>query len=206
MLHSRRLNEFTLQQKTQIFYKQLNKNVENLLKLNITYINYHLQYILNSQNINNCPLCPYCLQFYLFPGEQVAKELLNKYNITINQSINLFSTTIIRPAECDHINPFCNGGTNNPDNGIFVCSRCNKQKLSLSTINFFNEFLQFNFYTQKYEYHPNIKFYYIELMECDDYINQCMNCKKPSKYHICWHCAGKKNQIISIANYNDTNT
>lgn len=202
--YNRRINEFTLQQKTKIFYNQIHKNVDNLLKLNIPYIHLHLQHLFYSQHINNLPLCPYCLEFYIFPGKQVASELKNKYNITIEQPISLFSSYYIRPAECDHINAFATGGTNNLENGIFVCSRCNKQKSALNTQNFFTQFLQFDFQKQKYIYNPAIRFYFNELMDIDEFNNKCYSCDRPSEYQICWHCASKKNTIIFLANYNDT--
>lgn len=206
MLHYfRKANEFTIQQKTNIFYNQINKNLENLKKLNIPYIQFHIQQIILIPNNNNLPICPYCQETYIFPGKQVANNIQSKHNIIIEQPITLFSSRYIRPAECDHIIPHLNGGTNDIDNGIFVCSRCNKLKSALNTAEFFKEVLLFDYYRNKYILHPKITFNTLELMDADNFNNRCLCCDKPSEYQICWNCAGKKNTLIYIATYNDIN-
>ena len=195
MFTSRRSNEFSLTQKTTIFYKQCQKNIGHLHNINIPYISQHLQHVYNTPNFNNMPLCPYCLECFLFPGEMVANELTKKGHI-IETPPDLFGVLHVRPAECDHIRSFLHGGRNTEDNGIFVCSDCNKNKAHMDA----NQFLQTAFiYDANFKkYIKNLKREYIEYMDGDFY-NKCYHCDKPSKYQICQNCAGRKNLFITLA-------
>jgi len=171
MFGARRNNEFSLAQKTNIFIKQCYKQIQNI---NIQYWENHIQHFYNTPNFKNMPICPYCLNCYLFPGEMVNNELRKK-NYIIETPPDLFGTKWIRPAECDHIRSYLHGGTNSDDNAIFCCSDCNKNKSYLDARQFLQNAFIYDACLRKYTKKTEKEL--IEYMD-GDFNNICYHCNK----------------------------
>lgn len=196
-MNNSRNNEFSFQQKTEIYFNQYIKNYTNLHKLSSPHLDSHLVSVKSFPNYNNLIPCPYCVNCYIYPGENVANELVKRYNIQINLTNNMFSKDYIRPGQCDHIIPYCKGGSNNIDNGIFICAQCNKLKFSNNLFDFFN--MNFTFYNNRFWRKPEIPVDKVEIMDIDFFENKCFSCNQPSKIKICPKCAGRKNEIVYLA-------
>jgi hypothetical protein len=84
---------------------------------------------------------------------------------------SLFNSEYIRPGECDYIIHSSNGGSNDVNNGIFICSQCYKQKANLTTDNFFLNF--FSFYNGRFFKNPKTITNTIEMMDIDENNNKC---------------------------------
>lgn len=192
----RNINEFSTQQKAEIYFKQFLKNYDNL-ELPIPGILQHVHSLKQFNNFGGLIPCPYCFSCFIYPGEIIATEISKRCSLTIETNIDIFSQEWVRPGVCDHIKPHCIGGTNDIKNGIYVCSQCNKLKSSLDLEYFFREF--FNFDGTKFVRKSNIPMDKIAIMNMDCFNNKCFSCNDLSKYKICYKCASKKNEIIYIA-------
>ncbi len=190
-------NDFNLFNKTEIYYNQFCKRYLNLETLNIPYLNTH---IYNAKIVNNkggMIICPFCINCYIHPGANVLKELNIKYGLLIDNDCNLFDNIYFRPGVCDYIKQHPQG-TNTLNNGIYICSQCQKLRNNLSISDFFKNY----FITDKHRYYkrPDIKYNIIEVMNLDNFKNKCLKCNSNSDYKICSNCAGKRDELIYIAN------
>ena len=190
-------SDFSIINKCQIYMQQYNNNFYNLLKLPILNCNNHLYHLSLVPKINNLIICPYCINCYIHPGKNIVNELKNTYKHHIVEYPSLFNSEYIRPGECDYIIHSSNGGSNDVNNGIFICSQCYKQKANLTTDNFFLNF--FSFYNGRFFKNSKTITNTIEMMDIDENNNKCAFCKSHSIYKICQFCAGKKNIIIKLA-------
>jgi len=187
--------DFSIQNKTDIYFNQYYNNFKNIQNINVKFLGYHIDSIKLITKLNNLIVCPYCINCLIFPGKHIAQELLKKYNLRIDETVNLFDKSFIRPGECDFIIPIKHGGSYDITNGIYICSQCQKQKGEMSIQNFFENMFEFN----QNRYFKKYPQKYISLMDVDNFKNRCLNCNHHNPYKICTYCAGKKDEIIYIA-------
>jgi len=190
-------SEFSIHNKTEIYFNQLHKNYKNLEQLNLPFILSHLFEAKKIENRNNLIICPLCINCYIYPGKNVSNELNKKYKIFIEDNTYIFDNWFIRPAECDYIISPSKGGNNSISNGVYICSQCYRQKAELNIRDFINIYFSNNF-VRYFKKNDLIK-QQIELMDVDNFNNRCLNCNYYNNYRICIHCAGKKDEIINVA-------
>lgn len=186
--------DFPSSAKIEIYNQQFLKNFSILEKISIPNILSHTSFLKLSPSPNSLIPCPFCISCFIHPGESLAKEINLKYNLNILTNPHIFNTPFVRPAYCDFIN---SSDLNKVDNGIFICSQCQKFKENHSIYDYFRIFLSFN--GKHYTRNPNLSIPIIELMDVDYFNARCLHCNEYSKYRICHKCAGKKEIILCIA-------
>jgi len=190
-------SDFSLHNKTEIYYNQYHNKLKSLESIPITHFTSHLNIAKSFPKYNGLTVCPFCINCYIHPGKQVITEINKRYGLQIDDNPNIFNNKEIRPGEFEFVVPQSQGGTNSIQNGVFICSQCYKQKSNVSLKDFFNIF--FNCDNQRYYKKPQTINSTFECMDLDLFDRKCFFCKLSSDYKICLFCAGKKNQIISIA-------
>jgi len=186
--------EFSIYTKSQIYYKQNNRNFNNLEKLSIPLLNNHLSIVKNINNYCGLIVCPYCINCYIHPGTNVVNDLKKRYGLIIYNDKSIFDSSDIRPGECSLIDIT---GKNFVDNGIYICYQCYRQKGNMTLQHFFLN----NFISDGVRYYRRSEMIrtVIEMMDKDNFDNKCFSCGVNSEYKICQNCAGRKGEIIKIA-------
>jgi len=187
--------EFSLYNKTEIFYNQFLNKYINIEESKIPFISSHLQYLKLIPHKNNLIPCPYCINCYIHPSSKVSSELSKRFSLNIENNCSLFDLSFIRPGEYDYIRTPNQGGTNSISNGVIICSQCSKQKNNLTLLDFFNNC----FISDGKRYYKKNIMPIIEILDIDFFNKRCFKCNQISDYKICINCASKKNEIICIA-------
>ena len=189
--------DFSLHNKIEIYFNQYNNKYNLLESQAIPNFSNHISYAKTIRNVDGLIVCPYCINCYIHPGKQIVIDIAKKYNVIIKNSPDIFNTVNIRPGEYDFIVAQSNGGTNSITNGIVICSQCFKLKNNLSLKDFFHYYFM---YSGNRYFRKNLSMNSTEIMDIDNFKNKCYYCNLSSDYKICVFCAGKKNQLIGIAN------